>query len=264
MGSHTFVIPAFKDSSYLEECVKSLINQKSKSNVIITTSTPSEYITNIANKYSVDVIINHYSEKGLVSDWNFAYSQAKTKFVTIAHQDEVYEDNYLETILSTLKKQNNKKTLIVFTDYTEVLIDKIRRISINLSIKKILLLPFIIKSNIRCRFFKKFILIFGDAICCPTVTFNKDELINFSFSKAFKVNPDWYAWLEFARQEGTFVYINRKLMRHRIHPDTESLRQIKSGNRQKEEYEIFKIIWGKRIGKLISYIYTLSHRDNKF
>ncbi len=108
MVNHTFVIPAYKDSPYLEECLVSLINQNIKSEIKITTSTPSEHIRNIAQKHSTDVIINNNPEKGLVSVLGvfgcvFAYSQAKTKFVTLSHQDEVYEREYTETILNTLE-----------------------------------------------------------------------------------------------------------------------------------------------------------------
>lgn len=262
MENHTFVIPAYKDSLYLEECIVSLKNQKARGEIKITTSTPSEYISHIAKKHSVEVIVNDSSEKGLAGDWNFAYSQAKTKLVTIAHQDEIYESDYLETIIRTLEKQKNKRTLIIFTDYREMIIDKLRGTSFNLFIKKILLIPFIIKSNIRCKFFKKSILVIGDAICCPTVTFNKEVFPDFSFSNKFQVNPDWNAWLEFAGQDGTFVYINKKLMRHRMHPETESLRQIRSGMRKKEEFMIFEMVWGRAIGRLISFVYKLSHKEN--
>ena len=42
---HTFVICAYKESAYLEECVKSLKEQKKESNIIMVTSTPNNYIT---------------------------------------------------------------------------------------------------------------------------------------------------------------------------------------------------------------------------
>ena len=46
--NHTFVICAYKESPYLEECIQSLMNQRIKSNVIITTSTPNVYIERLA------------------------------------------------------------------------------------------------------------------------------------------------------------------------------------------------------------------------
>ena len=50
---HTFVVLAYKESSYLEECIKSVLNQKYPSKVVIATSTPNQYIENIADKYSL-------------------------------------------------------------------------------------------------------------------------------------------------------------------------------------------------------------------
>ena len=40
MNDHTFAICAYKESPYLEECIKSLKNQTIKSNILIATSTP--------------------------------------------------------------------------------------------------------------------------------------------------------------------------------------------------------------------------------
>ena len=34
---HTFVVCAYKESQYLEECIQSVLNQNIKSNVIIST-----------------------------------------------------------------------------------------------------------------------------------------------------------------------------------------------------------------------------------
>ena len=57
--NHTFVICAYKESPYLEECIQSLMNQRIKSNVIITTSTPNVYIERLAEKYQIPVKINN-------------------------------------------------------------------------------------------------------------------------------------------------------------------------------------------------------------
>ena len=47
---HTFVICAYKESKYLEDCIKSLKAQEVKSDIKIATSTPNEYIYSIADK----------------------------------------------------------------------------------------------------------------------------------------------------------------------------------------------------------------------
>ena len=56
---HTFVICAYKESPFLEECINSLLNQTIKSNIIIETSTPNNYIDTYADRYGIKVFINN-------------------------------------------------------------------------------------------------------------------------------------------------------------------------------------------------------------
>ena len=104
--NHTFVICAYKQSQYLEECIKSVLNQNVKSNVIISTSTPNDFIKSMAKKYNLQLFVNK-GEKGIGQDWNFGVSKAKTDYVTVAHQDDIYKQNYLEEIVNNLEKGND-------------------------------------------------------------------------------------------------------------------------------------------------------------
>ena len=49
-AKHTFVICAYKESAYLEECILSLKQQTVKSNIIMITSTPNNYIRDTRRK----------------------------------------------------------------------------------------------------------------------------------------------------------------------------------------------------------------------
>jgi glycosyltransferase involved in cell wall biosynthesis len=71
--THTFVVPAFGKSPYLEACIASLQNQKLVSRVILVTSTPNAYISEIAEKYHIALYINE-GEAGISGDWNFQES----------------------------------------------------------------------------------------------------------------------------------------------------------------------------------------------
>ena len=53
MNEHTFAVCAYKESPYLEECIESLKGQSVRSNILIATSTPNEYIKNIAEKNKI-------------------------------------------------------------------------------------------------------------------------------------------------------------------------------------------------------------------
>ncbi len=260
MNDHTFVIPAYQDSPYLEPCILSLKNQSVKSPIIIATSTPSEYIKQIAEKYSIEVVINNTANKGIADDWNFALAQVNTDYVTIAHQDDIYNPEFTEKSLRKLKYFKN--SLIVFTDYSELLDNKLRRNSLNLFVKRLFFFPLIIRPVINVSLFKKLLLVFGNPICCPSVTYNKKNLSDFSFSDKFSYNLDWFAWYEMANKKGEFIFINQKLMKHRIHEDSETSKQLKTDGRENEERKILVILWGRYIGRFIYFIYSLSHKDN--
>ena len=254
---HTFVIPAYKESPFLELCIQSLLAQSVKSEIIITTSTPTAYSKNIAEKYNLPYHINE--KKGIANDWNFALSKVTTPLATIAHQDDIYEPGYAENVI----KATNRNVLITFTGYNDWIGNQRRPKSLNYFVKKALLFPFLFKKEIKSIYFKKLILKFGDPICCPAVTFNLEALTDFSFSPVFTVALDWYAWYQLAEKDGAFVYINQNLMNHRIHEESETTAKLSDGIRKKEELAMFQMMWGKRTAAFISWVYTLGHADNK-
>ena len=66
MGAiHTFVVLAYKESKYLEDCIKSVLSQTVPSEVVVATSTPNDYIKKIANKYSLDILVRKNEKKEL-------------------------------------------------------------------------------------------------------------------------------------------------------------------------------------------------------
>jgi glycosyltransferase involved in cell wall biosynthesis len=254
---HTFVIPVYKQSQYLEQCIQSLLNQTVKSTIILTTSTPTDFSKQIAEKYNFPYFVN--DNGGIANDWNFALSKALTPWATIAHQDDIYEPDFTDELL----RAANSDTLIAFTDYEDLVNGEPRKSNLNSFVKKVLLFPFALKKTIKSTPLKKSVLIFGDPICCPSVSFNLDALGGFRFSKEFTVALDWYAWYEIAAKKGAFCFINKKLIKHRIHAESETTLKLSEGKRRQEELQMFNIIWGNKIARVFSWIYTLGYADNK-
>lgn len=114
---HTFVVCAYGESPFLEDCLLSLSIQTNFSNAVIATSTPNGMIDELAKKFDIPVCVN-YGESGIAGDWNFALSCAKTPLVTIAHQDDVYSDHYVEWMLESLNQAS--RPLLYFTNYGEI------------------------------------------------------------------------------------------------------------------------------------------------
>ena len=115
---HTFVVLAYKESDLLEECIKSVLNQKYKSKVIIGTSTPNDYIKKIAKKYDLDVLVNKDAKHRIGDDFDFAIKCGETELVTIAHQDDIYDYEYSDEIVKAYEKYKN--AIIIFSDYYEI------------------------------------------------------------------------------------------------------------------------------------------------
>ena len=255
---HTFVVLAYKESPYLEECVKSVLNQEYKSEVVIATTTDNEFIRNLAKKYNLKVIVGNHTNIG--GDFDFAIKCGNTPLVTIAHQDDIYDNLYSKRVVDEYLK--NKQSSIIFTDYYEIRNnDKVYK-NKNLTIKRILLTPLKFKILNDKKWAKRFVLRFGNAISCPAVTFNK-EIIEFPvFEYDMTCDIDWHAWEVLSKKKGSFIFINKCLMGHRVHEDSETTKTISENRRTKEDLEIFKRFWPEWFAKQINKFYSKSEESN--
>lgn len=253
------MIPAYGDAPYIEECITSLINQTVHSEILITTRQSTERIKKAAEKYGIKLIINEKSEC-IADDWNFAFSIAGTKYITLAHQDDIYLSGYTESNL--IEAEAGGDVSILFTGYKELTESGITRTNNKLIIKELLLLPIRIRrKGVTSKFVKKLILRFGCPICCPTVFFNKDNLNNFKFDRNFRINPDWDAWLRLAEENGRFIFNRGKYVEHRIHPGSETAKNIEQ--RRTEDRLIFRRLWFFPISYILSFLYSLSYKAFK-
>ena len=270
---HTFVISAYKESQYLEECIESLKNQTISSEIILSTSTPGPYLEEMCRKHAIKYCVRD-GQPGIAADWNYALSCADTPYVTIAHQDDIYEKDYTKYILATAHEyENDKKTsgIIIFTDYSE-LVDGIKYTDrTNLRIKRILLWPLKRKKRQNSIFWKRQVLRLGNAISCPTITYsmpvidkymqeeNREEL----FQQHFRSNLDWETTEWLSKKQGAFVYIPKILVAHRIHAQSETTMTIQDKMRGNEDYEMFVKFWPKWIAKLVTKVYGQSEKSNE-
>lgn len=257
-SSHTFVIAAYGDSPHIEECICSLRGQTIKSKINITTSAPSPFLRRISEKYNIPLIENNCS-KGIASDWSFAYKNCSTKYLTIAHQDDIYLPTYTELCLSAACSYPG--ALIIFTNYNELREYKAAFPAINFLIKGLLLSPFLFKKNISSPSIKKEILSFGNPICCPTVMFNKENTGFLEFSNDFNVSLDWYEWLKLSKKKGSFVYLRKKILLHRIHESSASSLMIANQMRKSEDEIIFKSLWPRFLAKIFANLYYLASKS---
>jgi len=258
--SHTFVICAYKESEYLRECIDSLLRQSVKSQIICSTSTPNKYISDICEEYNIPVFINPQSN-GIAADWNFALSLAKTELVTLVHQDDIYEPDFLEKTFAFIKK--SKKPLISFTNLYQIRNGKKIDKNAVLFFKRFLSIPWRIKLLWKSRFIARMTFSFGNPISCPSVTFFLNNLPeSFKFNTDYKTNCDWLAWIEIRSQKGDFIYCPQKLVGNRIHSESETTRLINNNTRSKEDLKILQMLTPKPLAKLIFLFYKKGYKSN--
>ena len=256
---HTFVVCAYKESPYLEACVDSLLAQTARSRILIATSTDNEHIRRIAGSRGLEVFFSA-RPSDIAGDWNYAYTRAGTRYVTIAHQDDIYEPDYALTAVSMM--ENRMKPLLFFSDYYELRDQEKVYQNLNLRIKKLLMLPARIPFLSGKKACKRAMLSVGNPICCPSVTYARENLPRALFRKGMKSNIDWQAWTAAADMDGDFVYCPRPLMAHRIHEQSTTTEIIGSSARTLEDLYMLEQFWPSPVAKLINRLYRQAERSN--
>ena len=258
-NQHTFALCAYKESPYLEECIQSLQNQTVSSKIILATSTPCEYIENVCKKYEIPYYVNR-GEHGITQDWTFAYHQCDTPIVTIAHQDDIYYDTYVEKLLEMAKKAKNP--IIFSTDYDELRDGEIVHKNTLLKIKRLMMWPLRFSIWQKSIWMRRRILSFGSPICCPSVAYFRDNMPEVIFRNHFRTNEDWEAWENLSRRKGEFLYVGKPLMAHRIHEESETSATIRETGRGSEDMEMYLKFWPKWIAKILCKFYQKSEDSN--
>ena len=259
--NHTWVLCAYGESPYLGECVRSLLAQTIRSRILVVTSTPNDTIRRIVNRYHLPLLVNT-GESGITQDWNFALSCAKTRYVTIAHQDDVYEAAYLERAIRGLS--GARHPLLFFSDYYEIRGGERIRSNRNLTIKRVMLFPLHSRLLQKSVFVRRRILSFGSPIDCPSVTYvipnlPKERL----FDPSYRVAQDWEAWERISRLKGTFVFDPHLLMGHRIHEASATTELIMDQTRTLEELRIFRRFWPGWIASWLERQYSRGQESNQ-
>ena len=77
-----------------------------------------------------------------------------------------------------------------------------------------------------------------------------------------KSNVDWYAWENLSRQKGAFIFVNKQLMGHRVHRESETSKTIESNKRTDEDLEMFDKFWPHFFSLLLSKLYKNSEKGN--
>ncbi|WP_162012716.1 glycosyltransferase family A protein [Streptococcus sp. S784/96/1] len=253
---HTFAICAYKESPHLETCIQSVVKQNAYSNIIMCTSTPSDFLSNLANTYDIPLFIRE-GKSDIQDDWNFCCEKAQTEWVTVTHQDDIYDENYAKELLLEISKEPN--AIMAFTDYLPIKNGRIGT-DLNSRMKRLFRTPMRFKVLRHNKFFKKYFQGFGNAISCPSVAYNKTLINGKVFTSPLKFALDWDTFVKFAGYNEPFIYIHKKLFYYRIHEEATSKSFTENNIRVNDEMYMFRQFWPNWLIKIGFKLYQRSYK----
>jgi glycosyltransferase involved in cell wall biosynthesis len=259
---HSFVIPVYRTAPSLAALIESLRMQDgARSKILLSSSTPSTELDQIAKHHAISLHINP-QRLDIADDWNFALAAATTKFVTLAHQDDLFEGPYASRLRAALCA--NPEAIMAFCDYSEHSPEGPRARNLNLRIKRALCRrAFGARECISATRDKVRLLSLGNPICCPSVMFDRSKIPDFRFPHGFRTNLDWMAWLGLAHSPGGFVYVRDRLVSKGVHADSATTATIASSAREREDRALFDAIWPRPIAVALATAYRLGYRANR-
>ncbi len=257
MKEHVFAICAYGESPYLEACIRSLKMQTVPADIILCTSTPNQHIEELAEKYRIPLFVRE-GKSNIRDDWEFACKTADARLVTIAHQDDMYHRRYKETLLKYARRYPDMA--LFTTDYVLVKGHELaRRDKVHL-VKKLLRLPLRFPFLNHLKAVKKAALVWGNPICCPSCTYNKELTGDPLFESSLQYALDWDTLIRLADQSGRFICIEWPLFYYRIHESNATKACMKDERRSREETEMFSRFWPGPVVKGIMHFYRRAYK----
>ena len=253
---HAFVVLGYGQSPFLGEALASVGGQTRASRIVIATSTPNDHIAGTAAAHSVPVVVNRARE-GIGADWNFALETTEARFVTLAHQDDVYYPRFLDASLAALAETGAALSFSGYQEIDDAGAPKVSKIShAKHAIEAVILGRARAVTGLRLRAF----LSFGNPLPCSSVTYDRAKLKGFRFSTVYKSNLDWDAWWRLMDGGATFAQLAERLVGRRHNALTETAALTRAGVRAAEDAEMFRRAWPRPFADALHLAYRTGYQ----
>ncbi len=116
----SIVIPTFNGQAYIEDSIRSVLQQtRMPDEIIVSDDNSTDNTLTICEKYAdkIQIYPNFDGPSGFVNGWNNAITKATGSYITILHQDDILAPTFLEEVERALKKRPNVKHLFVPCNY---------------------------------------------------------------------------------------------------------------------------------------------------
>ena len=127
MAFFTVIIPLYNKEKYIENAIKSVLNQTfTDFNLVIVNDCSTDKSVEIASKYISDTveIIHHKKNAGLAAARNTGIKNSNSNYITYLDADDLWKPTFLESIFQLI--QNFPEARIFGTNYEEIWDDVIK------------------------------------------------------------------------------------------------------------------------------------------
>ena len=226
----SIIIPVYNGSKYIKEAIDSALCQTYNNVEVIVVNDGSNdngKTDEIAKSYR-DKIRYFYKENGGVgSALNFGIKIMNGEYFSWLSHDDVYLLNKLELQVNYLQNKENKKRIILYSDYQ--LIDSDSNFIKNRVIKPV--------GNDEIIFsLIKYSYIHGGTLLIPKNAFTESGL----FNEKLLTTQDYDLWFRFLKEGYVFEHIPKILIKYRVHPE-QGTRTMKESQLM-EKNKLFKSV----------------------
>lgn len=213
MSLISIVIPTYNHAHFLEKALQSVFDQTYTNwEIIIVDNHSTDNTVEIINKFK-DPRINHFlihNQGVIAASRNFGIQKAKGDWIAFLDSDDYWYFDKLVTIINTIK--TNVAVDVLCTD--EVLV--------NLNSGK----SQILKYGPFTKHFYKTMLLYGNRLSTSATivkhSFLKENSLLFNESPDFVTVEDYDLWLNLARLNAKFFFINKIMGAYVIHSSNSS------------------------------------------
>ena len=216
-------IPVFNGAFFIEQTLKSIINQTYKNiEIIISDNASTDNTVDIINTFTVNddriQIIKNIKNNGYCNNIAIAVKEAKGDIICIFHADDVYESTIITKQHASLKRNIN--VAAVFTK-SDTFSDSLESRTPNHVFTELAAKDFY--NNEHKEFiggiaeFAPVILEYGNVFTCPSFMTYKNTYDNIGGYKSdYPTNEDLDLWIRYLKDNRQLCILNETLLHYRI------------------------------------------------
>ncbi len=118
----SIVIPTYNGAEFVEQALQSALSQtRAADEIIVSDDNSTDKTLTICQKYAerIKIYANPKGPSGFVNGWNNAISKATGDFISILHQDDIMQPDFLKEIEMALNIYPDVKHLFVPCNYID-------------------------------------------------------------------------------------------------------------------------------------------------